>query len=135
MTSVSEYEAIHSINAELSGYRKGSLSVFIDLDKGYLTWRESTRWCNNFTRTITLDQIKLFRSDLEACRLLNWRNMRKPAPAGEPSDKGQTAFITWQVRVRRDGNAWTREGEDRLPGQWDAFCAAVERLSRTNFRL
>lgn len=135
MTSVSEYEAIHSINAELSGYRKGSLSVFIDLDKGYLTWRESTRWCNNFTRTITSDQIKLFRHDLEACRLLHWRNLRRPVTPGEPSPDAQSAFITWQVRIRRDGKAWTREGEDRLPSQWEAFCTALERLSRTSFRL
>ena len=143
MNPVSAYDAIHSINAELNGYRKGSLSVFIDLDKGYLTWRESTRWCNNFTRTITPEQIQAIRRDLESCRLLNWRNMREKASANAPADTTADAAViarpparlAWQVRVRHDGKAWFREGENRLPGQWDAFCAAIERLSRTSFRL
>lgn len=132
---VSEYESIHSINAELCGYRKGSLSVFIDLEKGYLTWRESTRWCNNFTRTITGEQIKAIRSDLEACHLFNWRSMHPRVRAdADPVDKQPIRFV-WQVKVSHDGKPWSREGENRLPGHWDAFCAAIERLSRTNFRL
>ena len=135
MINVSEYESIRSINAELSGYRKGSLSVFIDLEKGYLTWRESTRWCNNFTRTITVEQIQAIRRDLEACRLLNWRSMRPQPDQQDDPEEPQTSRLTWQVRIRRDGKSWLREGENRLPGQWDAFCAAIERISRTSFRL
>jgi hypothetical protein len=132
---VSDYDEINSIAAELSGYRKGSLAVFIDLEKGYLTWRESTRWCNNFTRTITLDQIKSFCSDLEICKLFNWRSLHNQSQATDVTDEPQQPRFAWQVRVVSKDKAWVREGENRLPKQWDAFCAAIERISRTSFRL
>ncbi len=132
---MNDYDMIRSINAELNGYRKGSLSVFIDLEKGYLTWRESTRWCNNFTRTVTEEQIRQLRSDLEDCRLLNWRSLRRPGSEDGPTGERHPAFLSWQVKLRHDGKSWNREGEDRLPGQWESFCRAIERLSRTSFRL
>ena len=135
MTDLNKYDEIQSISAELSGYRKGSLTVFIDLEKGYLTWRESTRWCNDFTRTITSEQIQAIRSDIEACRLLNWHSMRLPPIAEGNTDIPQQSRLVWHVRINLNGKSWLREGVNRLPTQWEAFCAAIERISRTSFRL
>ena len=44
---------IEAIDCELSIYRKGCVSIHVDLKKQYVTWRESKQWCNNFTKTIT----------------------------------------------------------------------------------
>lgn len=129
------YESIQSIAAELGGYRKGTVAVFIDFERGFLTWRESNRWCNNFTRTITGEQIADLRSQLEACGLLSWRSLHeRPAAAAAPeAEEPKVPRLTWHVRVRRDSRCWQRSGENRLPRQWPEFRIAIENITRTRF--
>ncbi len=129
-----DYQNLNSLAAELSAYRKGTVSVFIDLERGYLTWRESNSWCNNFTRTLTREQIQKFKEQLEACRLLNWRSLHNPASVGEEGETDQQKpLFTWHLSIQLNDSCWQRSGENRLPGSWPDFRTAVENITRTNF--
>lgn len=133
----SEYANIQSIAAELGGYRKGTVTVFIDLERGFLTWRESNRWCNNFTRTITAEQTSALRERLESCGLLGWRSQHERTLADEDSPDSELKMprLTWHVRVRLPARCWQRSGENRLPRQWSEFRIAIESIARTNFTI
>lgn len=137
MEGISDYQVIHSIAAELGGYRKGTVTVFIDLERGFLTWRESNRWCNNFTRTITGEQIDTLRTQLEACGLLGWRSLHDhtPAPDDDAGSEPWKPRLTWEVRIRSGSHCWQRSGENRLPRQWPDFRMAIENITRTNFSI
>jgi len=121
----------------MAGYRRGTGTVFTDLARGFLTWRESNRWCNNFTRTITAEQGESLRKRLEACCLLAWRSLHDRSLADEDGSEGEPQMprLTWQVRVRHDGHCWQRSGENRLPRQWPEFRIAIENITRTNFSI
>jgi hypothetical protein len=55
---------IEALDCELAVYRKGFLSVHIDFARGYMTWRESKTWTNNFTRSLRPEQIESLRQRL-----------------------------------------------------------------------
>lgn len=133
----SDYQSIQSIVAELGGYRKGTVTVFIDLVRGFLTWRESNRWCNNFTRTISGEQVDALRDQLMACRLLAWRSLHDRTVATDEDEDGELKKprLTWQVSVRHGNHCWQRSGENRLPRQWAEFRIAIENITRTNFSI
>ncbi len=134
MSTNGDYQEIISLVAELSAYRKGTVSVFIDLERGYLTWRESNRWCNNFTRTVTREQIQLFREQLEACRVLSWRNLHNQLPvSAEGAEEPQKPFFNWNLSIQLSDRCFKRSGENRLPGRWPDFRTAIEYITRTNF--
>ena len=134
MSMNGDYQEIISLAAELSAYRKGTMSVFIDLERGYLTWRESNRWCNNFTRTITREQIQLFREQLEACRVLSWRSLHDQQPvSAEETEETQKPLFSWHLSMQLSGRCYQRSGENRLPGRWPDFRTAIEKITRTNF--
>ncbi len=62
---------IEAIDCELSIYRKGCVSIHVDIKKNYVTWRESKQWCNNFTKTIPSKAVDELISFISTSSLLN----------------------------------------------------------------
>lgn len=62
---------IDTIDCELSIYRKGCLSIHVDLVNSLVTWRESKQWCNSFTRTVSETSRRELLTFIQSSALLN----------------------------------------------------------------
>lgn len=134
---------IESIDCELAVYRKGFLSVHINLARGYLTWRESNCWTNNFTRSLHPEQIAQIRESLnQSCWL-----MALPEMLDHPVTTGHL-LTTEEPDADRSSTAWSlclktpsgfRQGKGsgttNLPEDWSRLKQMIESISRLPFSL
>lgn len=141
---------INAIECELSIYRKGCISVHINLLKKYLTWRESRQWCNDFTRSISPELIASLRKFMTGSDLF-----KTMVPAQESgvitgsicslsdspdSDQSDTDYSnqnksSWQINLIMDANVLSRTGHLPLPDGWHDFQRIIEKISKVPFRL
>lgn len=151
-------QTIKSLDCELAVYRKGFLSVHVDLDRGYLTWRESNRWCNNFTRTMTPEQIQwldeaLLSSDIlqtipvtaAACQTVTGRLLTREEPYDfetplTDSDESPAAAVppsrlAWSLIYFTDQGCHELDGQGSLPPGWNQLSQIIETVSRLPFCL
>ncbi|MBP7401147.1 MAG: hypothetical protein KBA30_00860 [Clostridia bacterium] len=124
------YDQIHGIETELCRYRKGSLAVCIDMDRGLIVWKDSNHWVNDFTRSLDLDTVQTIREKLAETGILKWRTSYESEEAAAPSRK-----CTWSLVIKTPERNLKRHGVDRFPPQWDSFRALIEDISRTSFDL
>lgn len=138
---------VEAIDCELAVYRKGCITVHINLIQGYLTLRESRQWCNNFTRTISAEQIETIRkwlaqSDL-AHQIVSVRDIDQEdgticqeCTGGQPALVPEAANrVVWLITMTVDGKKKTRTGALPFPDGWRDMQRLIERLSRVPFRL
>lgn len=148
MKEEAETGQVDALDCELAVYRKGCITVHIDLNQGYLTLRESRQWCNNFTRTITADQVAAVRKWLEqselAIQVLNEADVGGEGEATicQQCTDGQTTLtpdaesrVVWLVTLTVDSQKKTRTGLLPFPAGWRDLQRLIERLSRVPFRL
>ena len=125
-------EEIISLDCELSVYRKGSLSVSLNLKQGLMVWRESRQWCNNFIRSLTGEQVRELRSRIKALGISETLdpdgNMAEDTSVLEtrPGLKLTAYFADHQVSL-------IGEGIDQP--LWTMLRQEIEKLSRVPFRL
>lgn len=127
------YEEIICIEAELSGYRRGSVYVRVDLEKSMVIWKDSHQWNNNFLRSLSAMKRMHFCSMLPTTHILQWK-----IPNGStPSEQGVTCHRTdWTVSIFfRDGSNQRLAGCDRFPPEWYLFRGLIESLTMIPFRL
>jgi len=129
------HEEIIAIDCELSAYRKGSIAVHLNLQQGYLTWKDSKQWCNNFIRSLTEEQVVGLRYLLRDSGLLD----RDVLPSAEavaalgPARSNKTTTV--QLTVLWPDQQIMLAGEDLDPEAWKSLCKSIEKLSRVPFRL
>jgi hypothetical protein len=116
---------IESLDCELAVYRKGFLSVHINLARGYLTWRESNSWNNNFTRSLRPEQIEQLRLNLANAGWL----LQLPESMDDDSIESGVASLKSTGSCRRDA------GCDTLPAGWYELRQMIESVSRLPFSL
>lgn len=142
---------IESLDCELAVYRKGFLSVHIDLARGYLTWRESNSWINNFTRSLHPEQIERIRDQLYSSGLLLQMPEDADAPLttgrlltvdqpqdntlSSPSAPYEHCAIAWALCLKTPRGYRRGSGSGSLPEGWQDLCAAIESISRMPFTL
>lgn len=129
------HEEIIAIDCELSAYRKGSIAVHLNLQQGYLTWKDSKQWCNNFIRSLTEEQVAGLRDLLRDSGLLN-RSVSPTAEAGfVPGPVRASKTTTVQLTLLWPDRQIMLAGEDLDPEAWKSLCKSIEKLSRVPFRL
>ncbi len=125
------YEQIHGIETEFCRYRKGSLAVSIDMDRGLITWKDSNHWINDFTRSLSHDAVQAIRNGLAEAGILKWRTCYQPEQeASVPHGR-----CSWSVVIKTPERSLKRHGTDAFPPRWDSFRALIEDISRTSFDL
>ena len=133
---------IEALDCELAIYRKGFLSVHIDLNRGVLTWRESNSWFNNFTRTLRPDQVEWLRQRLFASSILQQvhEELDGPMTTGrllttEENQPAASAPMAWALCLKTPGGYRRGSGCGSLPDGWSDLCQTIESVSRTPFAL
>ncbi|MDD2457690.1 MAG: hypothetical protein PHQ83_04175 [Eubacteriales bacterium] len=141
---------IEALDCELAVYRKGFLSVHIDLARGYMTWRESNTWTNNFTRSLRPEQIETLRQRL-TCSLSRFelpdlalqpassgRLMTQDQPAGRvdtDSCADSHGKIAWSLSLKTPSGYRQGTGSGFLPEGWQELSQTIETVSRLPFSL
>lgn len=140
---------IETIDCELSVYRKGFLSVRIDLAKGLIIWKDSNHWSNNFIRSLTFGELEHIRRILPelylgkaACSCsydaFQRERPRHPILIGEDSVKAAPSTIgncNWQMILSRQDQHWCLQGHNPLAESWQKLTRAIEKISRLPVRL
>lgn len=125
------YDQIHCIETELCRYRKGSLAVRIDMDRGLISWKDSNHWINDFTRSLPPATVQKIRDGLAETGILTWRTRYQPA-AESAAAHGR---CSWFLVIKTLDRSLTRRGSDLFPPKWESFRALIESVSRASFDL
>lgn len=136
---------IEALDCELAVYRKGFLSVHINLERGYFTWRESNCWTNNFTRSLRPDQIEQLRQNLSQCLSILMMPETTESESAQQMDQlgtstadqpGRTS-MTWSLGLKTAAGYRhsTAVDEASLPADWKILKQTIESLSRLPFAL
>ncbi len=127
---------INAVECELSIYRKGCISIHINLLKKYLTWRESRQWSNDFTRSISPELIASFRKFMTGSDLFKMMEFADesgvitgsicPLNGNSESNESDNEYSnqnksSWQINLIMDANVLSRTGHLPLPDGWNDF--------------
>ncbi len=126
------YDQIHSIETELCRYRKGSLSVSIDMERGLISWKDSNHWVNDFTRSLDRDAVRSIRTGLEDAGILEWEDRYG---TGDPEQACSHGKSYWAVIIRTTDQDLKRYGVGCFPPRWNDFRALIEDVARASFDL
>jgi hypothetical protein len=125
-------EEIISLDCELSVYRKGCLSVSLNLRQGLMVWRESRQWCNNFIRSLTNEQVRALRSRIDALGIAKYDR-----PDGDMADEASGDGTKTGLKL----TAYFADRQVSLSGDmidfslWIDLRREIEKLSRVPFSL
>lgn len=139
MTQLDPLMNLTSLDFELVTYRKGCLHAYVNLENGYLTWRDSRQWCNNFTRTLNETQIQAFRNHAATSSLIA---QMEPTPDGA-DDQACSAFdagvgsghstSSWMITALVRGQAFRMGGAGAMTDCAETLKLLIEKLCRVSF--
>ena len=119
---------IDSLDFELIFHRKGSLRAHVDLERGYMTWHDSWQWGNNFTRTISDDQVAKIRTLIESCLRL-----QAESPAGAVADMADPDLVSYLIALRSGDGSRQIRSNGNVPDCWLPLKTMIEKISRICF--
>lgn len=141
MSAIRTSDNVISLDFELAIYRKGCLHAYVNFESGYLTWRDSRQWCNNFTRTLSEEQIQIIRLFIDQCELID---QMTPGPAATdeqvcPADSigsnpGQS-LRSWLIMAQIADRTFHAGGIADLPPCVENLKNLIEKLCRVSFRI
>lgn len=123
------YTQLQQVETELCRYRKGSLSVRIDMVRGLIQWRDSNHWINDFTRSLNAADLLRIRESLADMDILCWQVQEDSA------ENENRCKYSWSVMIKTGDDRMTRGGVDQFPPKWNDFRTLIETISRTTFNL
>lgn len=139
---------IESIDCELSVYRKGFLSVRLDLQRKLIIWKDSNHWSNNFIRSLTFSEVEQIRCALpDLCHGLNncsckLNSSGKAAAVLQAADvtameddNKDISACTWQMILNRQDQQWCLQGHNPTAETWQKLAGTIEKISRLPIRL
>lgn len=139
-------QTIEIIDCELSIYRKGYLSIRLDLTKGLIIWKDSNHWSNNFVRSITFAEIEMIKRLLPDLCTFHSDHCSCPLPAADSGisvnnlsstlDKDNTlGGSSWQILLRSNAECWCIKGRNEQINVWRKLIRAIEKISRIPVRI
>ena len=120
------------LETELTINPKGSVKLSIDLEKRLLKWQESNRWNRNFTRTLSLLEIKEIKSFIEKADLLQWP---ESSPKKCLPKKESDCQSIWNVKIFGPENKllFSHYLHDQTPEYFNRFCDGISHFCRQTF--
>lgn len=117
--------------AELTHYRKGSITVRFDFENSLIIWEESARWTRNFTRSFSLQQKQSLLSAIRDCELETWERYYPDELHFETPGVYQSI---WHIEAeRRDGTLLASWGRDCYPRPYGQLVDCISELARQRF--
>lgn len=120
------YEKIQGLKASVGGFFGGYYNIEIDLITHQVSW---IRWIGGeeetLRKTIRPATAKMFLEDLKVINLLNWK--------AEYIEPGVLDGTQWSVEILRDGRNLKKNGDNKFPDEWDAFCRLISTITGKKF--
>lgn len=126
-------DEILTLDCELNVYRKGSLTVSLDLRQGIMVWRESRQWCNNFVRTLSVDQLRRLRNLIQPLDMAGRGAVEDEAAADESGEMTERSSL--KLTAAYAERRLCLSGDTVDPECWAALRREIESLSRVPFQL
>ncbi len=120
------------LETELTINPKGSVKLSIDLEKRLLKWQESNRWNRNFTRTLSMLEIKEIRNYLMSVDFSSWPTSNNKRSS---SRRESEHHIIWSVRIYGPERKLIFDHflHDEQPDYFFSFCDAISHFCRQTF--
>ena len=68
------YGSINVLEVEIRTFANEGYAVKYDFSRKVISWRDNYMWNNNFTRSISDENLKLIRDQLPLSGMLEWMN-------------------------------------------------------------
>lgn len=122
-------DSIKKLTTSVGGYMGSSFSVAIDFKKAsakYAFYEHGYKLKNFVTVLLSESKIETFLKSLNKLKITEWKE-HYPNP-------GILDGTNWGLEIKFDNNKkFTSSGDNAYPGQWKAFCNAIEDLLGKDF--
>jgi hypothetical protein len=129
------YGAISVLEVEIRTFANEGYAVKYDFERRVISWRDNYMWNNNFTRSISEDNLRLIREKLPLSGMLEWMKGYNLGLTDEYGDK--TAIPgEWMIKVEFKDKTTLKSGaEQHFPKKWKNLQQLIEQTAGCSFTL
>ncbi len=112
---------------ELSGYKKGYITIHFDFTSNILSWKDSNHWYNNFVRGLPKHQIDPVKEIL-----FDFIETNKAESIEKPDTPKE---YVWTIQAGKAEDKIEIKGYDITTEDWRKVTLAIEKIARREFKL
>ena len=129
------YGAITVLEVEIRTFANEGYAVKYDFDRKVISWRDNYMWNNNFTRSISADNLNYIRENLPMSGMLEWMNGYNLGLTDEYGDKTVIPG-EWMIKVEfKDKTSLKSGAEQHFPKKWKKLQHLIEQTAGCSFTL
>ena len=129
------YGSIAVLEVEIRTFANEGYAVKYDFSRRVISWRDNYMWNNNFTRSLSEDNIKLIKETLPESGMLEWMNGYNLGLTEEYGDKTVVPG-EWIIKVEFNDKTNMKSGaEQHFPRKWKNLQSLIEQTSGCSFML
>ena len=129
------YGSIAVLEVEIRTFANEGYAVKYDFGRRVISWRDNYMWNNNFTRSLSEENIRLIKEKLPESGMLEWM---KGYNLGLTEEYGDKTVIPgeWQIKVEFSDKTSLKSGaEQHFPKKWKNLQYLIEQTSGCSFTL
>lgn len=129
------YGAINVLEVDIRTFANEGYSVKYDFERKVISWRDNYMWNNNFTRSISEDNMNFIRENLPESGMLEWMNGYNMGLTEKYGDK--TAIPgEWTIKIEfKDKTSLKSGAEQHFPKKWKNLQHLIEKTTGCSFTL
>ena len=129
------YGSIAVLEVEIRTFANEGYAVKYDFERKVISWRDNYMWNNNFTRSISADNMKYIREKLPLSGMLEWMNGYNLGLTEEYGDKTVIPG-EWIIKVEfKDKTTMKSGAEQHFPKKWNNLQHMIEQTAGCSFTL
>ncbi|MBR2549157.1 MAG: hypothetical protein IKE92_03955 [Clostridiales bacterium] len=129
------YGSITVLEVEIRTFANEGYAVKYDFDRKVISWRDNYMWNNNFTRSISEDNLRRIREKLPNTGMLEWMNGYNMGLTDKYGDKTVIPG-EWIIKVEfKDKTSLKSGAEQHFPKKWKELQLLIEQTTGCSFTL
>jgi len=129
------YGAIAVLEVEIRTFANEGYAVKYDFERKVISWRDNYMWNNNFTRSISEDNMRFIRENLPLSGMLEWMNGYNMGLTDKYGDK-TTIPGEWIIKAEfKDKTTMESGAEQHFPKKWNNLQQLIEKTAGCSFTL
>ena len=129
------YGSIAVLEVEIRTFANEGYAVKYDFERKVISWRDNYMWNNNFTRSISEENMNLISETLPLSGMLEWMNGYN---SGLTEKYGDKTVIPgeWTIRIEfKDKTNMKSGAEQHFPKKWKNLQHLIEQTTGCSFTL
>lgn len=129
------YASIAVLEVEIRTFANEGYAVKYDFGRKVISWRDNYMWNNNFTRSISEDNMRIIKEKLPVSGMLEWMNGYNLGLTDEYGDKTMIPG-EWIIKVEfKDKTTMKSGAEQHFPNKWKNLQSLIEQTTGCSFTL